>query len=136
MRYLAIDFGLRRTGLAICDQSETFVSPLVVIDKPGDVIPDIREIIKRENVEAVVVGLPYNMDGTEGSQAKKTRTFAARFASEIKIPVEFFDERLSSFEASEQMIPADYTRKQKKKRIDALAAANILRSYLDHKHGR
>lgn len=133
MRYLAIDFGFKRTGLALCDKSEQFSSPLMVIDKPGDVIPKIKQVIKNEDVEAVVVGLPFNMDGTEGPQAKATRTFAASLAKEITIPVEMFDERLSSFEAEEKLLPGDFTRKQTKKRLDAVAAANILAAFLEHK---
>jgi putative Holliday junction resolvase len=134
MRYLAIDYGGKRTGLALCDQSETIASPIAVIEIPAMVIQKILAVIRDEQVEAVVVGLPINMDGTEGQAAKAVRAFANELAGKTTIPIIFHDERLSSFEAEEKLAAADFTRKKKKKRLDAVAAAGILQSFLDKKH--
>jgi putative Holliday junction resolvase len=134
MRYLAIDYGGKRTGLALCDQAEMLASPVAVIDIPALVIQKVLMIIKDEQVETVVVGLPMNMDGTEGPSAKAVRTFAKELAARTAVPIIFHDERLSSFEAEEKLAAADFTRKKKKKRLDAVAAAGILQSFLDKKH--
>ena len=133
MRYLSIDYGNKITGLAICDQTETIVSPLVAIPTSDTIIGKIIEIIKAENVEAIVLGLPLNMDDSVGPQAKKVQLFADHLEKHIGVPVFFQDERLSTFAAKEKMIAMELTRKGKKRRIDALAAAEILQAFLDSK---
>lgn len=134
MRYLAIDHGDKRTGLAVCDQSEMLVTPLKVVEtsSENELLRQVARIIESEHIEAVVVGLPLNMDDTEGPRAKKVRAFAAVLSEKINIPVLFHDERLSSFEAEEQILDLELTRKKKKKRLDAMAAAAILRSFLEN----
>lgn len=132
MRYLAIDHGLKRIGLATCDSDETICSPLHVIDNPATAIGEIVDVIKSYMIEAVVIGLPLNMDGTEGDQAKRARDFAKELQREcVDLPFYFHDERLSSFEAKEKLSGSDLTRKKKKKKIDAIAAAEILRGFLE-----
>ncbi len=130
MRYLAIDYGTKRTGLAICDSAETIASPLTVIQGQKELLKKIAEVIETENVEAVVLGLPLNMDGSESTQTKLVLKFAGQLKEHLHIPVHLQDERLSSFGAEEKLIPANYTRKKKKKRLDAVAAAEILESFL------
>jgi putative holliday junction resolvase len=150
MRYLSIDYGNKNTGLAICDTTETIVSPLVSLPTSKDLIGKIIEIIKTENVRAIVLGLPLNMDDSIGPQAKKVQVFADKLEKLIDVPVFFQDERLSTFAAEGKL--ADWsshrkrgspvrssdsegglTRKGKKRRIDALAAAEILQAFLDSK---
>jgi putative holliday junction resolvase len=134
MRYLAIDYGLKLTGLAICDQSETFVSPHSVLPASKDLISKIIKIIKDENVEAIVIGLPLNMDDSAGPQAKIVQGFAEILKKRVAVPVLFQDERLTSFAAQEKLVGRDLTHKKKKKRIDALAAAEILQAFIDFKN--
>ena len=134
MRYLAIDYGNKRTGLAICDQAEILASPLAVITGQKQLLQKIDEIIEKENVEAVVIGLPLNMDGTQSTQTKFVLKFAENLKNHLNIPVNLHDERLSSFGARQKLIPADYTRKKRKKRLDAVAAADILESFLEQKN--
>ncbi|MFA5422499.1 MAG: Holliday junction resolvase RuvX [Phycisphaerae bacterium] len=131
MKYLAIDYGLKRTGLAVCDPSQTICSPLSVLDSTRNLIGKLAEIITAENIDAVVVGLPINMDDTEGLQAKKVRDFAAKLKAAINVPLHFQDERLSSFTADEKLKMHDLSRAGKKQRQDALAAAQILQDFLD-----
>ncbi len=131
MRYLAIDYGLKRTGLAICDADETLASPLVVLTGQGGLIEKIRRIVADQAVDAIVFGLPLNMDGTEGPQAKRVRDFAAEFTQIIDLPLFFQDERLSSFDAEKKLAALGITRKKKKKHLDAVAAAAILEAFLD-----
>ena len=131
MKYLAIDYGSRRTGLAVCDPSQTICSPLAVLDSTRDLIAQITEFIKTENAEAVVIGLPLNMDDSEGSQAKSVRQFAEKLKAAIDIQIHFQDERLTSFAADEKLDMTDLSPAQKKQRRDAVAAADILQSFLD-----
>lgn len=135
MRYLAVDHGQKRTGLAISDASETLVSPHSVIQTQSstELLRQILAVITEEQIEAVIMGMPYNMDGSEGPRAAQVRQFADLLAKEANIPILFHDERLSSFEAEGLIIDLELTRKKKKKRLDAIAAASILRAFLDHK---
>ncbi len=133
MRYLAIDYGTKRTGLAICDASETIASPLTVLQGQKDLPNKIAEIVESENVDAIVLGLPLNMAGSESSQTKLVLKFAERLERHLSIPVHLQDERLSSFGAEERLAPADFTRGKRKKRIDAIAAAEILEAFLEQK---
>ena len=133
MRYLAIDYGDKRTGLAICDPAETIASPLVVIEGQKDLIKKITDIVRSENVEAIVLGLPLNIDDSEGFQAELVFQFAEQLKTHLQIPIHFQDERLSSFGAEGKLAPADFTRRKKKKRLDAIAAAEILEAFLEQK---
>ncbi|MHC4205365.1 MAG: Holliday junction resolvase RuvX [Planctomycetota bacterium] len=133
MRYLAIDYGAKRTGLAICDAAETIASPLTVLHGQKELLNKIAEIVETENVDAIVLGLPLNMSGTESSQTKLARKFAEKLKSRLSIPVHLQDERLSSFGAEEKLAPAEFTRGKRKKRIDAVAAAEILQAFLEQK---
>ena len=133
MRYLAIDYGTKRTGLAICDASETIASPLTVVHGREHLLKEITQIIKTENVGAVVLGLPLNMNGSEGPQAEIVLKFADQLQAHLKIPVYFQDERLSSFGAEEKLAPANLSKDEKKKRLDAVAAAEILEAFLEQK---
>jgi putative Holliday junction resolvase len=133
MRYLAIDYGEKRTGLAICDAGETIVTPLTVIHGQKERLKRLADIVKTENVEAVVIGLPLNMDGSKGSQAILVLRFAKQLREHLDIPIHFQDERLSSFEAEEKLAPAKFTRSKRRKRLDAVAAASILEDFLEQK---
>lgn len=131
MRFLAIDHGDKRTGLAICDASERVVSPLMVLEGAENSPAGIRRALESYRLDAVVIGLPYNMDGTEGPRAAKVRRFAEEMRKFLPLPILFFDERLSSFEAQEKLAAMELTRKKRKKRMDAVAAAAILEGFLE-----
>ena len=136
MRYLAIDYGTKRTGLAICDRAETIASPLTVIQGQKELLKKIAEVVETENVEAVVLGLPLNMTGSESAQTKLVFKFAEQLKDYLHIPVHFQDERLSSFSAEEKLTSAKFTRGKKRKRLDAVAAAEILEAFLEQKTPR
>jgi len=136
MRYLAIDYGTKRTGLAICDRAETIASPLTVIQGQKELLKKIAVVVETENVEAVVLGLPLNMTGSESSQTKLVFKFAEQLKDYLHIPVHFQDERLSSFSAEEKLTSAKFTRGKKRKRLDAVAAAEILEAFLEQKTPR
>lgn len=134
MRYLAIDYGQKRTGLAMCDQHERIASPLTVLTGQAELLEQIAEVVRTEEAQAVLIGLPLNMDGSEGPAAKRVRDFAAELAQKIDIDIYFHDERLSTFQAQGKLAGMDLTRKQKKKHLDAIAAAEILQCFLEKKH--
>lgn len=136
MRYLAIDHGSRRVGLAICDAQETIASPLCVLDGRTDVLTQIAEIVEAEGVGAIVIGLPLNMDGSEGPQAAKARAFAERLGRHVGLAVHLQDERLSSFSAGEKLEPAGLSRARRRDLLDAVAAAEILQSFLEERASR
>ena len=133
MRYLAIDYGTKRTGLAICDSAETISSPLMVIQGQKQLLKKISEVVEAENVDAIILGLPLNMDDSTGPQARLVLGFAEQLKNSIDIPIHLQDERLSSFSAEEKLASAEFTRKKKKKRLDAIAAAEILEAFLEQK---
>lgn len=136
MRYLAIDYGTKRTGLAICDRAETIASPLAVIHGQKELLKKIAEVVETENVEAVVLGLPLNMTGSESAQTRLVLKFAEQLKDHLHIPVHLQDERLSSFIAEEKLASAKFTKEKMRKRLDAVAAAEILEAFLEQKTPR
>ena len=133
MRYLAIDLGDKRTGLATGDDETKLVSPAGVLEIPrGEALVDaIMKAIDEHEPGAIVIGLPLNMDDTEGNRAKIARDFASDLTKRIDLPVHLQDERLTSYAADQRMARSGRTHKQKKQIRDALAAAEILRDFLE-----
>ena len=134
MKYLAIDYGAKRIGLAMCDPDEIIVSPYAVVENDSRVPDRILEIVHKQQIQALVIGLPLNMDGTEGPQAALVKDFAAELTDRTDVPVHLQDERLTSFGAYHKLTPAELTRKRKKQRLDAVAAAEILKMFLEGKN--
>ena len=132
MRYLAVDYGTKRTGFAICDPTETIVSPLAVVQSNKRLVEKISELIGTENIGAIVLGLPLNMDNTQGPQAQLVLKFAEQLREVLKIPVYLQDERLSSFAAKEKLSSSSLKRQELTERLDAVAAAEILEAFLEH----
>jgi putative Holliday junction resolvase len=130
MRFLCIDLGDKRSGLAVCDSDETIASPLGVIEGCKDLHNQIIKAIQQQQAQALVFGLPLNMDGSEGDRAAIVRKFAAQLSEKIDIPVFFQDERLSSYSAAEKLSGTGLTHKKKKDRLDAIAAAEILKEFI------
>ncbi|MBN1360935.1 MAG: Holliday junction resolvase RuvX [Sedimentisphaerales bacterium] len=133
MRYLAIDHGTKRTGLAICDADERVASPLCVLQGRKGLALRIAQIVKAEDVGAVVVGLPVNMDDSEGPQAKMVRAFIDELGAHVNAPIHVQDERLSSFAAEEKLHASGLSRGRKRQVLDAIAAAEILQAFLERK---
>jgi len=134
MRYLAIDYGSKRLGLAHCDPGETSVSPLCQLSIPAvgakKVIGKLQEVIRENQIEAIVIGLPLNMDGSAGPQAQTTKSFAKLLSDSVDIPVHLQDERLSSAAADYLLDETGFTNKKRKARRDMLAACDILHEFL------
>lgn len=132
-RHLGIDYGRRRIGLAISDPETQVVSPLRSLQAHGDPPRDaelVRRAAEEHDADGFVVGLPLNMDGSEGVQARLTRRFAEALEAQTGRPVRLFDERLTSFAAEELLKTRELTVRQRRQRRDALAAQCILSEYL------
>jgi len=137
-RWLALDLGDKRTGVAVGDEESRIASPVDVIELPmaegarGEALLRAVALAAREHAaDGIVVGLPLNMDdASEGPQAKKVRAFGARIEAVSGLAVRYQDERLTSAQADWRMAQSGLTHKQKKSRRDALAAAAVLEEFL------
>jgi len=131
-RYLGVDLGTRRIGLAL-STPEGIASPLEILSARADLAENARAILAvadEYGAEAIVVGLPLNMDGSEGPQAKLSNAAAAALRALGSLPVYLHDERLTSHAADHRLIDRGLTRKKKKARQDAVAAQILLESFL------
>lgn len=133
MRYLGIDLGRARIGLALADDVLRTAQPLRVVPRRGDEadVRSLREVAQEYEVTRAVLGLPLNMDGSEGASARMSRAFAPRLEAALGVPVELFDERLSTFEAEDRLRAQGVPARDVKGRVDAQAAAVILQGWLD-----
>jgi len=138
VRTLAIDLGTRRVGLAMSDEGGRFATPLDVltIGSPQQAHAEVLAIVRKEGVERLVVGVPINMDETFGPAARVAIAWARNLAMAAGKPLVLIDERLSSFEADQSLSDRKrggekMTRKDRKNRLDAIAAANFLQAFLD-----
>jgi len=136
MRILALDVGERRIGTAICDPDERLAVPLGVIERQGREadVQSVLALAEQEEVGALVVGLPLSLDGSKGPQARRTEAFARQLSARTSLPVELWDERLSTAEA--ERYAAARPRRGRRGTSDALAAAIILQGFLDARRAR
>ncbi len=132
-RVLGIDYGEKRLGLAISDETQTIASGLEVYERrsPERDLQHLREVVERYGVERVVLGLPLNLDGSQGFKAREALAFKAQLESALDVPVELVDERLTTQEAERVLLEADLSRRRRREVRDRLAAVLILQRYLD-----
>jgi len=130
---LGLDLGTKTIGLALSDLRRTIASPLAVIRRTkfqADLL-ELRRAIETHRPVALVLGLPVNMDGSEGTRAQATRGFARNIERELGLPILFWDERLSTAAVTRTLIEADASRKRRGEVVDKVAAAYILQGVLD-----
>lgn len=129
---IALDLGQRRIGVALADAEGMGAYPLGTIQRSSlkQDLAALKTMLQGRHLEKIVVGLPVNMDGTEGAPARAARTYGARVAEALKLNVEMFDERLTSFEAEERLKAMPVRRGSKRAAIDAIAATVILEGWL------
>ena len=132
MRYLAIDLGDKRTGLAVGDDETGLATPVATVSiAPGPALIDaILRTIREHEVDTLVLGLPLNADGSEGPRAKRTRQFGVSLQDATDVPLCYQDERLTTFAANQRLAGTGRTHRQKKAARDAIAAAEILQDFL------
>lgn len=138
MIILAVDLGKVRTGLAVCDKGELLASPLGTIEEKQmeKVAQKVSDIAKEKNAELIVVGLPKNMDGTEGESAQNARAFAQHLQQLCLLPVEMQDERGTTITAHNFLNTTDTRGKKRKKVVDTVAATIILEDYLNYRKNK
>jgi putative Holliday junction resolvase len=133
MRVLAIDHGSKRMGIAVSDELKMIAQPLEFI--PAEPFPAfltrLEELILEKEVESILVGLPRNMDGSYGPAALKVQEFVEVLKGALSVPIKTWDERLTSAQANKLLIQGNVRRDKRKEKVDAMAAAILLQSYLD-----
>lgn len=132
MIILSVDYGDVRTGIAVCDRMEILASPVGVINQSYEpkLIKEIAEIAKTKTAELIVVGLPKNMDGSEGERAEKCKAFALRLSEETGIVTEMQDERLTTVSAHRALSDNNVRGQKRKNVVDAVSAVMILEDFL------
>ena len=132
MKILAVDYGDARTGLATCDPTELLASPLRQIEEKSmaKVAEQIAGEAKKQGAGMIVIGLPRNMDGTEGARAEKTRALAALLEPMVDLPIRLWDERRTTVSAAAFLSENGSFGKKRKAKLDAVSAAVILESFL------
>ncbi len=137
MRFLAIDHGSKRIGLALSDELKMIAQPLEFIPaEPFDQFLDrLKTILREKEVERIIVGMPRNMNGSYGPATEKVREFVIVLKEAVKIPIATWDERLTSAQANRVLISADVRRAKRKEKVNQMAAAILLQSYLDSQAG-
>ncbi len=135
MIILAVDLGKARTGLAVCDPGEVLASPYGVVTEadPERLAHQIEEAALHAHAELLVVGLPKNMDGTEGESARAAREMAALLLERTGLPVELVDERRTTVTAHEYLNAVNVRGKKRKAVVDAVAATVILEAFLERR---
>jgi putative Holliday junction resolvase len=133
MRILALDHGSKRIGVAVSDETKTIAQPLEFIPAEpfADFLARLKKILAEKEVDFVLLGLPRNMDGSYGPAAQKVETFAGVLKTAITVPIKMWDERLTSSQANKILIQGKVRRDQRKEKVDKMAAAILLQSYLD-----
>ncbi|MGA1237857.1 MAG: Holliday junction resolvase RuvX [Limisphaerales bacterium] len=135
MRVLALDHGTVRIGLALSDPTGSIAQPMgfwpaVPLD---DFVVKLQALMREKEVEQIIVGMPRNMDGSYGAAAQKVEEFVAVLRKAVEVGIELWDERLTSVQANRLLIDGGVRRDKRRQKVDALAAAVLLQSYLDSK---
>jgi putative Holliday junction resolvase len=138
MRHLGIDYGKKRVGLAMSDAGGRFVTPMTVLQvgNDDDAIRQVANVVEREEPDVLVLGLPINMDGTEGGSATNVRLWGQKLTDLTRLAVRLVDERQTSLDAEAELAARrrggeKLTHKRKKRRLDAVAAAGFLQNHLE-----
>ena len=132
-RVLGLDVGEKTVGLALSDNRLIIASPLETLrrKKWSEDVVKLLAIIEKHDIFGLVIGLPLNMDGTEGPRCQSTRQFAQNFLEKCDLPICFWDERLSTAAVTRTLLEADVSRKRRGEVVDKMAAAYILQGFLD-----
>lgn len=133
MRYIGLDVGDRTIGIAVSDPLGYTAQGITTVRRKSleQDLQNLKEIFSDYTIEAIVVGLPKNMNGTIGPQAEKAMAFGEALKEEFGLEIVYWDERLTTMAAHRVMIEADFSRKKRKTLVDKIAATYILQGYLD-----
>ena len=133
MRILAIDHGTKRMGIAISDELKMMAHPVefILAEPFSYFLTRLKELLRDKEVEMILVGMPRNMNGSYGPAALKVQDFVAALKGAVTVPIETWDERLTSAQANRFLIEGNVRREKRKEKVDKMAAAILLQSYLD-----
>ena len=133
MRILALDHGTKRIGVAISDELKVIAQPLeyIAAEPFADFVARLKELIREKEVDLILLGMPRNMDGSYGPAALKVQEFTAVLKENVTVPIVTWDERLTSAQAQRYLISGNVRRQERKQKVDKMAAAILLQSYLD-----
>ncbi|MFW6051563.1 MAG: Holliday junction resolvase RuvX [Myxococcota bacterium] len=131
MRRLGVDPGERRVGLAVADDDVGVAVPLRTVPGGARAVREVKRAAEEEGAEALVVGLPLRLDGSEGTAARRARRFGDAIARETGLPVEWWDERLTTVAAERSLAAAGVRGRDRRRVVDQSAAALVLQAYLD-----
>ena len=133
LRILALDHGTKRIGVAISDELKMLAHPMefILAESMPAFVERLKTILAEKPCELILVGMPRNMDGSFGPAAEKVREFIAKLQPQVTLPIKTWDERLTSTQANRMMTEGNVRRDQRKLKVDAMAAAVLLQSYLD-----
>jgi putative Holliday junction resolvase len=133
LRFLGLDLGEKTIGLALSDTSRTVATPMETLrrSKFSADAQKLERIVQEQNVGAVAIGLPLNMDGSDGPSAQSARAFGRNLAARTPVPIIFWDERLSTVAVTRTLLDADASRRRRADVVDKMAAAYILQGVLD-----
>lgn len=130
-RLLGIDYGRKRIGIAAADALWIAAHPIDAVDNDAGALPAIAALCEEREIDRIVVGLPLHMSGADSDMAREVRAFAAKLEAHVRRPIVFIDERLSSVTAEDLLKGRSPARRRKEKgRVDAVAAAQILKDYM------
>jgi len=130
-RYLGIDYGDARLGIAITDPLKITAYPLTLLSNNEELFDNLKDILNDYNFSKIVIGYPKNLDGSESRSTQKVREFCEKLSTITEIGIEFVDERLTTVEASKKLHEMGLDSRQQKDKIDMTSAVLILQSYLD-----
>lgn len=139
MRVMGLDYGRSTVGVAISDSMGLTAQPIETITRKGEnklrtTYARLRELIDEYEIESIVVGLPLHMNGEKGDRAIKSEEFAAELEKKVGLPVELYDERMTTVEAERVLSEGNVKKDRQKDYVDKLAASLILKGYLESKH--
>jgi putative Holliday junction resolvase len=135
-RYLGIDYGEKRVGIAVSDPTKTIAQPFLTIqyNSKKELIGKILNLVEEEDIELIVVGLPLTLKGIDSNKTKTVRKFVENLRTIIQLPIEFVDERFTSIQAQRMLRDMGKKPSEQRSKIDQLAAQSILQTYLDRKN--
>ena len=133
MRILALDHGTKRIGVAVSDELKVIAQPLEFIPAEpfAEFLARLKEILREKEVELILIGMPRNMNGSYGPAALKVQEFVAALRDAVTVPIQTWDERLTSAQAQRFLIQGRVRREKRREKVDKTAAAILLQSYLD-----
>ena len=134
-RILALDVGEKHMGVAVSDELGLTAQPITIISRNGldKDLKEIEKLLREYSIAEIIVGIPFNMDGTAGKSAERVFSFINFLRKRLKIPVKTWDERLTTVSSEKILLEADLSRKKRKKVIDKVAASFLLQNYLDNR---